>query len=137
MRLEHIGIAVRDLEESETLFETLFQAGVYKREKVESESVITSFIRLSNVKIELLSAIDGEGPIARFIEKKGPGIHHLAFEVEDIESEAERLAAAGFSLVDPVPRPGADNKKIIFLHPSSTQKTLIELCQEIRSSDPH
>lgn len=129
MKLEHIGIAVKDLEESENLFATLFNSPVYKREYVDTEKVETAFIQIENTKIELLSAT--EGPIAKFIDRKGPGIHHLAFQVDHLESEIKRLQDAGFEFVSDTIKEGADNKRVVFLHPRSTDKVLIELVEDI------
>ncbi len=131
MKLEHIGIAVKDIKESNKLFETLFNAPAYKMESVESEGVSTSFFQVGESKIELLEATNEDSAIAKFIAKKGEGIHHIAFEVEDIEFEIERLKNEGFQLIHNVPKLGADNKRIAFLHPKSTNGVLVELCQEI------
>lgn len=128
--LEHIGIAVKDLDASEALFEKLLNTKSYKRESVESEGVITSFFNVGNVKIELLAATNADSPIAKFIEKKGEGIHHLAFEVEDIEDVLENKKQLGFDLINQTPKDGADNKRIAFLHPKSTNSVLVEMCQE-------
>lgn len=128
--LEHIGIAVKDLDASEALFEKLLNTKSYKRESVESEGVITSFFNVGNVKIELLAATNADSPIAKFIEKKGEGIHHLAFEVEDIEDALENKKQLGFDLINQTPKDGADNKRIAFLHPKSTNSVLVEMCQE-------
>ncbi|WP_236979316.1 methylmalonyl-CoA epimerase [Membranihabitans maritimus] len=132
MKLEHIGIAVKDLKKSEKMYEELLRTSVYKREEVPSESVITSFLSTGSTKIELLASQDPDGPIARFISKRGPGIHHIAFEVNDIEMEIDRLVEQGYQLISTKPKLGADNKKIVFLHPSSTNGVLIELCQEVK-----
>ena len=132
MKLEHIGLAVKDLESANALFAALFGQQPYKQEEVEREGVITSFFRTGESKIELLVATRPDSPIAKFIEKRGEGIHHLAFEVEDIEAEMQRLQGLGFQLLAEQPKPGADNKRIVFLHPKSTQGVLIELCQEIK-----
>lgn len=129
-RLEHIGIAVRNLEESNALFAKLLGREHYKIEVVESEGVRTSFFDVAGVKIELLEAIHENSPIAKFIEKKGEGIHHLAFEVDDLEKEVDRQQSNGFTPVDGVAKRGADNKRIRFLHPKFTNGVLIELCQE-------
>jgi methylmalonyl-CoA/ethylmalonyl-CoA epimerase len=129
-RLEHIGIAVRNLATSIPVFEKLLDATCYKTEAVDTEKVITAFFRQGDTKIELLESTDPEGVIARFIQKKGEGIHHLAFEVDDIRSEMERLEKEGFQCVHPDPRPGADNKMVCFLHPRDTHGVLIELCME-------
>ena len=130
-KIEHIGIAVKDLEVSNTLFEKLFGAPAYKSEVVESEGVTTSFFLNGPNKIELLAATNPESPIAKFIEKKGEGIHHIAFDVEDILSEIARLQKEGFVVLNETPKKGADNKLVAFLHPKSTNGVLIELCQEI------
>ena len=130
-KIEHIGIAVKDLEVSNTLFEKLFGAPAYKSEVVESEGVTTSFFFNGPNKIELLAATNPESPIAKFIEKKGEGIHHIAFDVEDIVSEIARLQNEGFVVLNETPKKGADNKLVAFLHPKSTNGVLIELCQEI------
>ncbi|HLT94145.1 MAG TPA: methylmalonyl-CoA epimerase [Membranihabitans sp.] len=135
MKLEHIGIAVADLEASEHLFEDLLQTKVYKREEVPSQSVITSFLKSGEVKIELLHSTDPSGPIDRYLQQYGEGIHHLAFEVEDIKAQIQRLQESGYILIHPTPVKGADNKWVVFLHPRSTNKVLIELCQEIREHD--
>ena len=130
-KIEHIGIAVKDLEVSNTLFEKLFGAPAYKSEVVESEGVTTSFFLNGPNKIELLAATNPDSPIAKFIEKKGEGIHHIAFDVEDIVSEIARLQKEGFVVLNEIPKNGADNKPVAFLHPKSTNGVLIELCQEI------
>jgi methylmalonyl-CoA/ethylmalonyl-CoA epimerase len=130
-KIEHIGIAVKDLEVSNTLFEKLFGAPAYKSEVVESEGVTTSFFLNGPNKIELLAATNPESPIAKFIDKKGEGIHHIAFDVEDIVSEIARLQKEGFVVLNETPKKGADNKLVAFLHPKSTNGVLIELCQEI------
>ena len=130
-KIEHIGIAVKDLDVSNTLFEKLFGAPAYKAEVVESEGVTTSFFMNGPNKIELLAATHPESPIAKFIEKKGEGIHHIAFDVEDIVSEIARLQEEGFVVLNETPKKGADNKLVAFLHPKSTNGVLIELCQEI------
>lgn len=130
MKLEHIGIAVKDIEASNKLFETLFNSPHYKTEEVASEGVKTSFFKLGESKIELLEASNEDSAIAKFISKKGEGIHHLAFEVKDIDFEIDRLSKEGFKLIHEVAKDGADNKRIAFLHPKSTNSVLIELCQE-------
>lgn len=130
-KIEHIGIAVKDLETSNELFEKLFGASHYKTEEVESEGVKTSFFMNGPNKIELLEATNPDSPIAKFIEKKGEGIHHIAFDVEDIVSEIARLKAEGFTILNETPKKGADNKLVAFLHPKTTNGVLIELCQEI------
>lgn len=129
-KLEHIGIAVSDLDASEKLFEKLLGTSSYKREEVQSEGVITSFFKIGDVKIELLAATKEDSPIAKFIEKKGEGIHHLAFESENIKNELSEKQENGFNLINEVPKDGADNKTIAFLHPKSTNGVLVELCQE-------
>ena len=129
-KVEHIGIAVKDLTNANQLFEKLFNQPHYKVEAVESEGVSTSFFQLGETKIELLEATNENSAIAKFIEKRGEGIHHIAFEVEDKDAEMERLTKEGFQLIDQSPKEGADNKRICFLHPKSTNGVLIELCQE-------
>ncbi|SHG83296.1 methylmalonyl-CoA epimerase [Winogradskyella jejuensis] len=131
-KIEHIGIAVKDLENSNSLFASLFGKKHYKIEAVESENVLTSFFKCGPNKIELLQATTEDSPIAKFIEKKGEGIHHIAFAVDDIESEIERLTNEGFRMIHEKPKKGADNKLIAFLHPKSTNGVLIELCQDIQ-----
>lgn len=131
-KVEHIGIAVKSLENSNDLFKKLFNEPHYKIEDVLTEGVKTSFFMVGNAKIELLEATTPDSPIAKFIEKKGEGIHHIAFAVEDIESEMKRLAGEGFKLLNTVPKKGADNKLVCFLHPKTTNGVLVELCQEIK-----
>ena len=131
-KIEHIGIAVKDIEASNDLFGKLFDKSHYKTETVESEGVMTSFFKVGPNKIELLQATNNESPIAKFIEKKGEGIHHIAFAVKDIESEIERLKGEGFRMIHETPKKGADNKLIAFLHPKATNGVLIELCQDIK-----
>jgi methylmalonyl-CoA/ethylmalonyl-CoA epimerase len=131
LKVEHIGIAVKDIEESNKLFGKLFNKQPYKLEEVASEAVKTSFFQMGESKIELLEATNENSPIAKFIDKKGEGIHHIAYEVEDIRAEMKRLASEGFTLLNTEPKPGADNKLVCFLHPKSTNGVLIELCQEI------
>lgn len=133
IKLEHIGIAVKDLEQSIPLFETLLNTPCYKTEIVESEQVATAFFQKGESKIELLGNTAPGGVIEKYIEKKGEGIHHLAFAVSDIRAEMARLAAAGFQLLQTEPKRGADNKWVCFLHPKTTNAVLIELCQEIES----
>jgi len=130
LKIEHIGIAVRELAQSVPLFEKLLNTPCYKTEQVESEQVSTAFFRTGDTKIELLESSNAEGVIARFIDKKGEGIHHIAFEVADIEAEMKRLTADGFVLLNEKPKPGADNKLVCFLHPKNTNGVLIELCME-------
>jgi methylmalonyl-CoA/ethylmalonyl-CoA epimerase len=131
-KLEHIGIAVKNMDQASLLFSALLGRAHYKMEEVESEGVRTAFFEVSGVKIELLEATSAESPVAKFIEKRGEGIHHLAFEVSDIGESIEAYRQKGFQLVNGVPRNGADNKLICFLHPKSTGGVLIELCQDIR-----
>ena len=131
-KVEHIGIAVNELAISVPLFEKLLNSPCYKTEMVESEMVNTAFFQMGGTKIELLESTDPNGIIAKFIEKKGEGLHHIAFEVADIEVEMERLKKEGFILLNNEPKPGADNKLICFLHPKNTNGVLIELCQERR-----
>ena len=130
-KIEHIGIAVSDLEASNKLFEKLFGMPHYKVEKVESEGVVTSFFQAGPNKIELLEGIGEDNPISKFIEKKGEGIHHIAFDVADIKEEIKRLQQEGFVVLNEEPKRGADNKLVCFLHPKSSNGVLIELCQEI------
>ncbi|MFN8249129.1 MAG: methylmalonyl-CoA epimerase [Ferruginibacter sp.] len=128
--IEHIGIAVKDLEISIPLFEKLLNSPCYKTEPVVSEQVNTAFFQTGETKVELLQSLTPDGVIARFIEKKGEGIHHIAFEVADIREEMARLQKEGFVLLNPEPKPGADNKLVCFLHPKNTNGVLIEICQE-------
>ena len=130
LQIEHIGIAIKSLENSIPLFEKLFNTDCYKTETVESEHVATAFLKTGPNKIELLASTTEDGVIAKFIEKKGEGIHHIAFEVEDIYAEMERLRAEGFVLLNEKPKEGADNKLVCFLHPKGTNGVLVELCQE-------
>ena len=130
-KIEHIGIAVKDLEASNKVFASLFGQEHYKTELVDSEHVITSFFKSGPNKIELLQATDSNSPIAKFIEKRGEGIHHIAFSVDNIEDEIRRLKNEGFIFINETPKKGADNKWVAFLHPKSTNGILIELCQEI------
>ena len=129
-KIEHLGIAVKDLANSNELFAKLLNTQPYKTERVESEGVNTSFFQVGETKIELLEATNPESPIAKFIEKRGEGIHHIAFDVTDIHAEVERLKAEGFTVLNETPKPGADNKLVVFLHPKSTNGVLVELCQE-------
>lgn len=135
-KIEHIGIAVKNLELSNSVFEKLFGEPPYKTEVVESEGVSTAFFKSGPNKIELLEATNPESPIAKFIEKKGEGIHHIAFDVDDIFSEIARLKSEGFVVLNEIPKKGADNKLVAFLHPKSTNGVLIELCQEITPQNP-
>jgi methylmalonyl-CoA/ethylmalonyl-CoA epimerase len=132
LRIEHIGIAVKELTSSIPLYEKLLNSRCYKTELVESERVKTAFFKTGESKVELLESTDPQGVIAGFIEKKGEGIHHIAFEVEDIEAEMARLTKEGFVLLNEKPKRGADNKMVCFLHPKSSGGVLIELCMEIR-----
>ena len=129
-KVEHIGIAVKDIEDANNIFEKLFNQTHYKLEQVQSEGVITSFFKIGETKIELLQGIHQDSAIAKFISKRGEGIHHIAFEVTDIDSEIDRLISEGFELINSESKDGADNKKILFVHPKSTNVVLIELCQE-------
>jgi methylmalonyl-CoA/ethylmalonyl-CoA epimerase len=130
MKLEHIGIAVKSLGVSDELFTKLLGKESYKKESVEREGVVTSFYAAGESKIELLEASKEESPITKFIDKKGEGIHHLAFGVENILEEIERLKKEGFQFISEEPKEGADNKLVVFLHPKSTNGVLVELCQE-------
>ncbi len=129
-KLEHIGIAVSNLEESNRLFERLLGVAHYKIEEVPSEGVRTSFFKVGDIKIELLEATKPDSPIARFIEKKGEGIHHIAFSTDNIESEISNQKAEGFQVLNETPKSGADNKLIAFLHPKTTNSVLVEICQD-------
>jgi methylmalonyl-CoA/ethylmalonyl-CoA epimerase len=130
-KIEHIGIAVKDIEKSNKLFASLFGEKHYKIEDVFDEGVRTSFFQIGLNKIELLEATDPESPIAKYIEKKGEGIHHIAFAVKNIESEIKRLKNEGFTIINEIPKKGADKKLVAFLHPKSTNGILVELCQEL------
>jgi len=134
-KIEHIGIAVKDLDQAEKLYAAILGAEPYKREEVKSEGVLTSFLRNGPNKIELLQSTTPDGPIAKFIEKKGEGMHHMAFAVQDIKAEMKRLASEGFRLLNEEPKKGADNKWICFVHPKSANGVLIELCQERAPED--
>lgn len=129
-KIEHLGIAVTDLESSKTLFKRLLGTESYKEEKVEGEGVNVSFFKIGETKIELLEASRADSPIAKFIDKKSEGIHHIALDVEDIHEEVGRLKDAGFEILNEEPKEGADNKLVVFLHPRSTNGVLVELCQE-------
>ena len=131
-KIEHIGIAVKSLETSIPLYEALLNTPCYKTEEVTTEKVRTAFFAVGESKIELLESTDPQGVIARYIEKKGEGMHHIAFAVEDIYAEMDRLRAAGFELLNPEPKPGADNKLVCFLHPKGTTGVLVELCMEVK-----
>jgi methylmalonyl-CoA/ethylmalonyl-CoA epimerase len=129
--IEHIGIAVTDLNISVPLFEKILNIRCYKTEEVESENVKTAFLKQGETKVELVQSMNADGVIAKYIQKKGEGIHHIAVEVENIEQEMQRLKQEGFTLLNDVPKRGADNKLVCFLHPKGTNSVLIELCQEI------
>ncbi|MEL4306902.1 methylmalonyl-CoA epimerase [Joostella sp. CR20] len=134
-KIEHLGIAVKNLEVSNTLFEKLLGVAPYKTEEVASEGVKTSFFKTGESKIELLEATTNDSTIAKFIDKKGEGIHHIAFEVGDIQAEVERLKDEGFTILNETPKRGADNKWVVFLHPKTTNGVLVELCQEIDKNE--
>ena len=129
-KVEHIGIAVKNLASANDLFTRLFNQPYYKQEELVSEGVSTSFFKIGETKIELLEATDVNSPIAKFIEKRGEGIHHIAYDVEDIQEEMARLEREGFTLLNKEPKKGADNKLVCFLHPKTTNGVLIELCQD-------
>lgn len=131
-KIEHLGIAVKDLEKAKSVYESLLGSSCYKVEAVESEGVSTAFFKTGENKIELLEATNENSAIAKFIAKKGEGIHHVAFDVQDIETEMERLRKEGFTVLNEKPKKGADNKLVCFVHPKDTNGVLIELCQEIR-----
>ncbi len=130
-KIEHIGIAVKDIDQANTLYEQLLGVAPYKQEIVESEAVITSFFKVGENKIELVASTKEDGPIGKFISKKGEGIHHIAFDVDNIEQELKRLEKEGFQLINKTPKKGADNKLVAFVHPKTTNGVLVELCQEI------
>ncbi len=130
-KIEHLGIAVKDIEQANTLYEKFLGVPPYKQEAVESEAVITSFFKVGDSKIELLASTREDGPIGKFIAKKGEGIHHIAFDVDDIALELERLEKEGFQILNKTPKKGADNKLVAFIHPKTTNGVLVELCQEI------
>ena len=132
LKIEHIGIAVKELATSVPLFEKLLNSQCYKTEHIVSEQVNTAFFQKGETKIELLESSSADGVIAKYIEKKGEGMHHIAFDVADIEAEMQRLKEEGFILLSDKPKPGADNKLVCFLHPKSTNGVLIELCEEIK-----
>jgi methylmalonyl-CoA/ethylmalonyl-CoA epimerase len=134
-KIEHIGIAVKDLAAANVVYENLLGVAPYKTEEVESEGVSTSFFKCGDSKIELLEATDPESPIAKFIEKRGEGVHHIAFAVVDIVVEIDRLKNQGFVVLNEKPKKGADNKLVAFLHPKSAHGVLVELCQEISSDE--
>jgi methylmalonyl-CoA/ethylmalonyl-CoA epimerase len=129
-KIEHIGIAVKDIKVSNELFSKLLNTLPYKMEEVENEGVITSFFKVGDTKIELLQATNAESAIAKFIEKKGEGIHHIAFGVGNVQNDIERLLSVGFDMINTMPKEGADNKLIAFAHPKSTNGVLVELCED-------
>ena len=131
LKIEHIGVAVKSLETSIPLFEQLLNTPCYKKETVETEAVETAFFQVGESKIELLEGLKPGSPIAKFIDKKGEGMHHVAFEVENIEAEMKRLSALGFELLNETPKRGADNKLVCFLHPKTTNGMLVELCESV------
>ena len=133
-KIEHIGIVVKDLKAADEVFSRLLNKSCYKVEKVEREGVSTSFYQIGESKIELLEATDPSSAIAKYIDKRGEGMHHIAIDVENIEEEMERLKKEGFVLINESPQKGADNKLICFLHPKSTNGVLVELCQEITTA---
>lgn len=132
MHIDHIGIAVKDLEKAIKTYETLLNTPCYKREVVEEQKVETAFLQTGESKVELLGATEPESVIASHVEKRGEGLHHVAFEVENIEEEMERLTKEGFRLLSDTPKAGADNKKIVFLHPKDSNGVLVELCQSVK-----
>ena len=132
IKIEHIGIAVQDIEVSNKVFSKIFGKKIYKSETVESEGVVTSFFQVGENKLELVSATNSDSPIARYLEKNREGMHHIAFDVEDIENEMERLQNEGIRILNAHPKKGADNKLVCFLHPKDTNGVLIELCQQIK-----
>ncbi|MFD2037285.1 methylmalonyl-CoA epimerase [Belliella marina] len=129
-KIEHLGIAVKDLKKSNELFRKLLGEAHYKEEEVSGEGVLTSFFQVGDTKIELLEATREDSPIAKYLERKSEGIHHIAFDVEDIHAEVARLKDEGFEILNEIPKSGADNKLVVFLHPKSTNGVLVELCQE-------
>jgi len=134
-KIEHIGIAVKNIESAEAIYKSLLGYDSYKTEAVESEGVSTSFFKCGESKIELLEATKEDSPIAKFIERRGEGIHHIAFAVSDIKAEIKRLKGEGFIVLNEEPKKGADNKWVVFLHPKSTNGVLVELCQDINNSE--
>lgn len=132
MHIDHIGIAVKDLEASIETYEKLLNTHCYKREVVKNQKVETAFLKTGQSKVELLGATDPESVITKYIEKRGEGMHHVAFEVTDIHAEIERLKEEGFTLLNDIPTPGADNKKIVFLHPKNSNGVLVELCETVK-----
>lgn len=136
-KIDHIGIAVKNLETSIPVFEKLLNTACYKTEEVASENVLTAFFKTGESKIELVASTNADGVIAKYIDKKGEGMHHIAFDVTDIQAEMNRLVAEGFTLLNDTPKKGADNKLVCFLHPKGTNGVLIELCQNIHHPDAH
>lgn len=136
-KIDHIGIAVKNLETSIPIFEKLLNTVCYKTEEVASENVLTAFFKTGESKIELVASTNADGVIAKYIDKKGEGMHHIAFDVTDIQAEMNRLVAEGFTLLNDTPKKGADNKLVCFLHPKGTNGVLIELCQNIHHPDAH
>lgn len=136
-KIDHIGIAVKNLENSIPVFEKLLNTTCYKTEEVASENVLTAFFKTGESKIELVASTNPDGVIAKYIDKKGEGMHHIAFDVTNIQAEMKRLVAEGFTLLNDTPKKGADNKLVCFLHPKGTNGVLIELCQEIHHPDAH
>jgi methylmalonyl-CoA/ethylmalonyl-CoA epimerase len=134
-KIEHIGIAVKNIENANSIYKSLLGSSPYKTEVVESEGVTTSFFKCGDSKIELLEATKKDSPITKFIEKRGEGIHHIAFLVTDIKTEIERLKGEGFIVLNEQPKRGADNKWVVFLHPKSTNGVLVELCQDIKNNE--
>jgi methylmalonyl-CoA/ethylmalonyl-CoA epimerase len=134
-KIEHLGIAVKSIENSNDLMSKLLNTDAYKQESVESENVLTSFFKLGETKVELLESTSENSAISKFIEKRGEGIHHIALDVVDIEDELERLKSLGFELIHDVPKLGADGKKVAFLHPKSTNGILVELCEDVNPED--
>ena len=134
-KIEHIGIAVKNLDEANKTYQNLFGYTHYKTEEVESEGVRTSFFKCGESKIELLEATNSESPIAKYIEKRGEGIHHIAYAVDNIEKEMSRLTKEGFRILNETPKRGADNKRVVFLHPKSANGVLVELCQDININE--
>ena len=130
-KIEHIGIAVKDIDQANTLYEQLLGVAPYKQEEVASEAVVTSFFKVGENKIELVASTREDSPIGKFIAKKGEGIHHIAFDVDDIQKELDRLEKEGFQLINKTPKKGADNKLVAFIHPKTTNSVLVELCQDI------
>ena len=131
-KIDHIGIAVKNIDNASNIYERLLGVKSYKQEIVESENVITEFFKVGINKVELLQATSDDSAVAKFIEKKGEGVHHIAFDVDDIETEMKRLVSEGFVLLNEIPKKGADNKLVCFVHPKNTSGVLIELCQAIR-----